>query len=65
LDDQRYSAIGCDLGDITRMRELFSMLQLQSHAVLFLAEVSMVYMEPDQATNLITLCGELPDGTWQ
>jgi tRNA wybutosine-synthesizing protein 4 len=62
MDDKHYSAIGCDLGDVARIRELFSMLELQDHAVLFLAEVSMVYMKPDQATNLIKLCGELPDG---
>lgn len=62
LDDARYCAIGCDLGDAARMRELFSMLQLRNHAVLFLAEVSMVYMESDQATTLIKLCSELPDG---
>lgn len=62
MDHERYSAIGCDLGDVVAMRDLFAILQLQSYTILFLAEVSMVYMEPVEATNLIKLCGELPDG---
>lgn len=62
MDFDRYSAIGCDLGDAAAMRDMFRRLQLQDHAVLFLAEVSMVYMEPVEATTLIRLCGELPDG---
>lgn len=62
MEHARYSAIGCDLGDLAEMRHLFLRLQLQNHAVIFLAEVSMVYMEPVEATTLIKLCGELPDG---
>ncbi|QDS73400.1 hypothetical protein FKW77_007802 [Venturia effusa] len=61
IDHKRYSAIGCDLGDAAAMRDLFLTLQLTTHAVLFLAEVSMVYMEPVEATTLIKICGELPD----
>ncbi|TID25863.1 LCM-domain-containing protein [Venturia nashicola] len=61
MEHERYSAIGCDLGNTAEMRNLFLRLQLQNHAVIFLAEVSMVYMEPAEATNLIRLCGELPD----
>lgn len=62
MDHERYSAIGSDIGDAAAIRDLFARLQLQNHEVLFLAEVSMVYMKPDQATALIKLCGEFPDG---
>ncbi|KAE9968306.1 hypothetical protein EG328_007649 [Venturia inaequalis] len=61
IEHERYSAIGCDLGDVAEMRNLFLRLQLKNHAVMFLAEVSMVYMEPVEATALIRLCGELTD----
>jgi tRNA wybutosine-synthesizing protein 4 len=63
FDDEHYCAVGCDLGDISRMRDILSTkLKLERHAILFLAQVSMVYMEPNEATNLIGICREFEDG---
>jgi len=65
FEHKNYSAVGCDLGDISRMRDILKLkLHLDDRAILFVAEVSMVYMEAKPATELIKLCGEFEDGEY-
>lgn len=63
LNDGRYCAVGCDLGDTKLLDFIFrTELQLNDSLVLFIGEVSIVYMDVKQADQLINLCGTLADG---
>lgn len=63
LNDGRYCAVGCDLGDTKVLDEIFrTELQLDDSLVLFIGEVSIVYMDVNQADQLIKLCSTFADG---
>lgn len=63
FNDGRYSAVGCDLGDIKVLDHIFrTELHLDESLVLFIGEVSIVYMEVKPADELIKLCATFNDG---
>ena len=60
---EQYWAVGCDLGN----RELLSTTlknhtDLEQRSILFISEVAIVYMPPEEATNVISLCATFSDG---
>jgi tRNA wybutosine-synthesizing protein 4 len=65
LDDERYCAVGCDLGDTKVIDDIFrTELGLNDALVLFVGEVSIVYMDVKQADQLINLCATFSDGQY-
>jgi tRNA wybutosine-synthesizing protein 4 len=64
LNDGQYCAVACDLGDTKTLDQVFrTELQLQNHSVLFIGEVSIVYMEVKQADQLIKWTSSFDDGS--
>ena len=60
---QNYIAVGCDLGDGLALKELSQDLPwLQDSAVLFVAEVSITYMDISKADHLLEWCSSLGKG---
>lgn len=63
LNDGRYCAVGCDLGNTKALDHIFrAELHLDESLVLFVGEVSIVYMEVKAADELIRLCATFNDG---
>jgi tRNA wybutosine-synthesizing protein 4 len=63
LSSQRYCAVGCDLGDNNQLQSILkNQLELDDCAILFIGEVSIVYMPPQEATDLIRFCSTFHDG---
>lgn len=63
LNDGRYCAVGCDLGDTKALDHIFrSDLHLDESLVLFIGEVSIVYMQVKPADELIRLCATFNHG---
>lgn len=63
LNDGRYCAVGCDLGDTKALDHIFrTELHLNESSILFIGEVSVVYMEVKAADELIKLCATFNDG---
>lgn len=63
LSSDQYIQIGCDLRDLTRLdNALKSLLDLSGSQLLFVAEVSITYMEAEHADNLIQWASGLPSG---
>jgi tRNA wybutosine-synthesizing protein 4 len=63
LNDGRYCAVGCDLGDVKNLDQILRMeLQLDDSLVLFIGEVSIVYMDVKLADQLVNFCGTFADG---
>ncbi|KAF2396660.1 LCM-domain-containing protein [Trichodelitschia bisporula] len=55
LHTAKYIAVGCDLGDISGLNSaLKEELALENHAIMFIGEVSITYMEVEKADQLIT-----------
>lgn len=64
MRSEKYLAIGCDLGDITRLDMLLaSEVQLSNCLVLCIAEVSITYMDTNAADALIRWAGLHDDST--
>jgi tRNA wybutosine-synthesizing protein 4 len=62
-ESEKYCAIGCDLGHHNEVqRVLRDRLGLDCHSVLFIGEVSIVYMPPREATDLLELTSKFSDG---
>jgi tRNA wybutosine-synthesizing protein 4 len=65
LRDENYCAVGCDLGDTKALDQVFrNELVLQEHSILFIGEVSIVYMEVQQADELIKWASGFEDGLY-
>jgi len=63
LQSEHYIAIGCDLRDIKQLDALLRhQLDLPNCTVLVVAEVSITYMEPDAADELVCYTSGLGDG---
>jgi tRNA wybutosine-synthesizing protein 4 len=63
LNDERYCAVGCDLGDSKALDQIFrEELQIDTHSILFIGEVSIVYMEVQKADDLIAWASKFADG---
>jgi tRNA wybutosine-synthesizing protein 4 len=63
LNDAKYCAVGCDLGDTKTLDQVFKTeLQLEKQSILFLGEVSVVYMEVKKADELIKWASTFDDG---
>jgi tRNA wybutosine-synthesizing protein 4 len=63
LNDDKYCAVGCDLGDTKTLDSVFrTELQLEDSAILFIGEVSIVYMEVKKADELIKWASTFEDG---
>lgn len=61
--NRKYCAVACDLGDQALLRQVLNdRLHLNKNAILFISEVAIVYMPPDEATNVISFCSTFPDG---
>ncbi|KIW00435.1 uncharacterized protein PV09_07964 [Verruconis gallopava] len=58
----QYYAVGCDLGDQKKLQNVFlNGLKLGHDAVLFIGEVSIVYMPHQESTKVIEICGNIAD----
>ena len=60
-----YLALGCDLkqiADLTKILE--SQLNIRDCTVLFLAEVALTYMQPEDADSVIQWASQFNDGAW-
>ena len=63
FQSDRYSAVGCDLGDTNLLdRALQDLPWLRSSSVLFVAEVSITYMEVRTADRLIEWAAKVGSG---
>ena len=49
LDTDQYIAVACDLQDLNHLKTVDTILRREKCSVLFIAEVSMTYMEPQHA----------------
>ncbi|GAO14875.1 hypothetical protein UVI_02007140 [Ustilaginoidea virens] len=58
LRSDRYCQIGCDLRELGKLRESLDTFAVGSH-VLFVAEVSITYMDTEYADSLIQWAGEV------
>lgn len=64
LHSETYLAIGCDLADLEKLDMLLaSEVQISSHTVLCVAEVSITYMDTNAADALIRWAGLHDDST--
>lgn len=60
---EQYCAVGCDLGNTHFLQEVIrTHLEIHDRAILFISEVAVVYMPPEEATGVISLCSTFPDG---
>ena len=60
---KHYIALGCDLANTADLNDaLMNVIDLKSHRVLCMAEVSITYMNTVAADSLIRWAGLLPDG---
>jgi tRNA wybutosine-synthesizing protein 4 len=65
LKDENYCAIGCDLGDTKTLDQIVrTELVLHEHSILFIGEVSIVYMEVEKADELIKWASSFEDGLY-
>lgn len=63
FQSDRYSVVGCDLGDTNQLdRALQALPWLRSSSILFVAEVSVTYMEIDKADRLIEWAAKVGSG---
>ena len=67
LRSQNYTAIGCDLRDSSKLVEILEREELArtESSVMFIAEVSLTYMDVEASNKLIEWSATLPDGTFQ
>ena len=65
LRSQNYTAIGCDLRDFSNVVEILEQEELARNqsSVMFVAEVSMTYMDVEASNKLIEWSATLRDGT--
>jgi tRNA wybutosine-synthesizing protein 4 len=65
MNDDKYCAIGCDLGDTETLDSILKTeLQFHNHSILFIGEVSIVYMEVEKADELIKWTSTFEDGVY-
>jgi hypothetical protein len=63
LKSDQYVQIGCDLRELHNLEgTLASILDLDKSLILFVAEVSITYMDVKTSDALIKWCGSLPHG---
>jgi tRNA wybutosine-synthesizing protein 4 len=63
IDSEEYVAIGCDLRNIKRLDRLIrNVVLVEECTVLCIAEVSIAYMEPDDADAVIAWTSTLSSG---
>lgn len=62
LSAARYTAVGCDLTDTARLDEVLNSLDLVDGSVLFVAEVSMTYMDAKDADRVIKWASKFQNG---
>ena len=67
LRSQNYIAIGCDLQDSSKLVEILEQEELARNqsSVMFIAEVSLTYMDVEASNRLIKWGATLRDGTFQ
>ena len=67
LRSQNYTAIGCDLRDSSKVVEILEQEELARNesSVMFIAEVSLTYMDVEASNRLIQWSATLRDGTFQ
>lgn len=59
FDTEHYCLVGCDLENLDRLQDIFSKeIHLDDYMVLFIAEVSITYMDTAAADNLIHWAGQ-------
>lgn len=65
LNDEMYCAVGCDLGNVLSLDRIFrTELQMDTCSILFIGEVSIVYMEVQKADDLIAWASKFTDGKY-
>ncbi|MCJ1311948.1 tRNA methyltransferase ppm2 [Agyrium rufum] len=65
VSSDKYHAVGCDLRDLDQLQTLLERIVRPTEAmVLMTAEVSITYMDPDAADNLIKWAAALDDATF-
>jgi tRNA wybutosine-synthesizing protein 4 len=63
LHSDKYVQLGCDLRDLPRLSvALSSVVDIQECLILFVAEVSITYMDLKAADELIKWASTLPNG---
>lgn len=62
LRSERYAALGCDLGDLNLLNRLKYLVDFEADMILFIAEVSMTYMDPESADGVVKWCSEACEG---
>ena len=63
LRSDPYIAVGCDLADINKLNALLAnKVDLETCSVLFVAEVSMTYMDVADADSLLKWACQFSDG---
>ncbi|KAF8537456.1 hypothetical protein BDD12DRAFT_931378 [Trichophaea hybrida] len=60
-ESKQYLALGCDLRDLWTLQRLFENHRLVDSAILFTAEVSLTYMDPNSVDDLLQWAANLPD----
>lgn len=64
IDSAEYAAIGCDLRNLTRLDRLVkSVIDIDQCLVLCVAEVSIAYMQTDDADAVISWAATLSSGS--
>jgi tRNA wybutosine-synthesizing protein 4 len=63
LESSSYCAVGCDLADVKTLHSVLrNILQIGSHPILFVAEVTIAYMTIRSANELLKLASSFEDG---
>lgn len=66
LRSDQYVQMGCDLRDLKLLEKtLKSLVNVEESSIIFVAEVSITYMDKASADALIKWAATLPDGTSQ
>lgn len=64
LHSDQYVQLGCDLRDLNHLRKLLdSVIDVENCLILFVAEVSITYMDVESADALIAWLGTIDHGT--
>lgn len=58
---QSYKLVGCDLKDADLFHKQIDALLDNDGAAIFLAEVSLAYMVPEDANRIVQICGQIPN----
>ena len=64
LDSEQYTLFGCDLRNLRRLEDLMRrVVSVEDCLVLCVAEVSITYMHPDAADELLAWSSSISSGT--